>query len=57
MTQLELIKSYRKKVEVLKRMMNDVEKPNNTSDNPNYARLQTKMNCYRYFIIELEHLT
>lgn len=48
-----LIEDYKRKVETLKQMMNDVKKPNNTSSNPDYARLQTKMNCYRAFIAEL----
>lgn len=52
----ELIESYKRKIETLKQMMNDVKKPLNTSSNPDYARLQTKMNCYRYFVVELERL-
>ena len=52
----DLLESYKKKVKTLKKMMDDVKKPNNTSSNPNYARLQTKMNCYRQIVNELERL-
>lgn len=52
----ELLESYKRKVEALKEMMNGIQKPNNTSRNPDYVRLQTKMNCYRHFVNELERL-
>lgn len=50
----ELLESYKRKVETLRKMINEIKKPHNTSSNPDYVRLQAKMNCYRQFVNELE---
>lgn len=53
----DLLKSYEIKVEEPKKVMNEVKKPNNSSTNPDYARLQMKMICYRQFVNQLRALT